>query len=120
MRDLWISHSDAFVLVYSTVSRRSFLTVEVFLRHVLRLKKRDAVRIMVVGTKSDLEEGREVAAEEGESYAHSFGFAFKEISNKSYESAESVFFDLVRELRTLEAETAGARRGKGGPACVIF
>lgn len=93
-----VSEGEAFVLAYSVTSRQTFEQLEVLRQAIIRLKGENAI-FVVVGNKSDLQEGREVPLEEGRSYADSCGCKFLETSAKARDNVDELFGDLVGSLR---------------------
>jgi GTPase SAR1 family protein len=61
LRDQMIKTAEAFLLVFSITSRRSFELISTLREEVLQIKELESVPMMVVGTKCDLEEERAVA-----------------------------------------------------------
>ena len=55
---------------------------------------------VLVGNKTDLEDSREVAYEEGELWARSKGMLFIECSAKTSDGIEQVFEELIRKVRS--------------------
>ena len=82
---------------------------------------------MVVGNKNDMEQEREVTAEEGKRFALSCGSAhYIETSAKTRLNIEDLFLTLVRELRKAKKQAAkkdgdeDATASKGKCKCVIL
>lgn len=68
LRDQWCRDCEAFLLVFSITSRSSFEQAMVMRDFVLRVKDRE-VPMVLVGNKSDLEDKREISAQEAEEWA---------------------------------------------------
>ena len=60
MREHYMLDGEGFLLVYSITERNSFEVIESYHRQILRVKDTQAVPIIVVGNKSDLECDRRV------------------------------------------------------------
>jgi GTPase SAR1 family protein len=60
-----------------------------------------------VGNKTDLKAEREVATSEGENLARELGLeeSFCEVSAKTGENIDEVFFNVVHKIRKYQAET---------------
>ena len=52
---------EGFLLVYSITDRDSFEAINAYHQQILRVKDTETVPILLVGNKSDLEDGRRVA-----------------------------------------------------------
>ena len=99
MREQYMRNGEGFLIVYSVTSRDSFERVKKFYDHILRVKEKSSVPIVVVGTKSDLEEQRQVTAKEGKELAKELNCKFFEASSLSRVNVDACFFELVREIR---------------------
>ena len=103
LMDQYVGQAEAFLILYSVGSFKSFENVKECLELVYRLKETGDVPIVVVGHKSDLEEEeRVVSKEEGEYYVglHE-GVLFVEASAKNRENVEEAFEMVVRRHREL-------------------
>lgn len=90
--------TDGFLCIYSITSLSSFEEIASVREQILRAKEGDLLMVLV-GTKCDLEEERQVTEEEGLSLAESFGCSFFETSAKDCVNVESPYSQLVREIR---------------------
>lgn len=99
MHDQWFNTGHGFLLVYSIISKKSFHALPGLKDKILRIKEMDYVPMVLVGNKSDLEEGREVAQSEGEQMATTFSCPFLETSAKKHHNVDEAFETLVREVR---------------------
>ena len=61
-------------------SRASFDNLVTFHDQILRVKDEDSFPVVILGNKCDLEKDREVATDEGKSFADSIGAPFFETS----------------------------------------
>ena len=120
MRGQYMRSCDAFLLVYSVTSRRSFESVDEFREQIIRAKGDDedenSCPIVLVGNKCDLEREREVGKKEGEEKAKVFGYPFLELSAKRGENVEESFIELVKQMRKKEKERecGNGKKGKKG------
>jgi len=118
MRDQYMRTGQGFLCVYSITSRSSFDEIASFREQILRVKDKDSVPICIAGNKCDLDHERQVTTVEGKDLAKSFGVGFMETSAKARINVEEVFFELVRNIRTHQANEqagggGGAAKGKG-------
>jgi len=97
MTDQYIRTGQAFVLMYSITSRASFEAVRNYYERILRTKDLEAVAMVLVGNKADLEPSREVTTTEGAELAKSWNIPFFEASAKTRMNAQELFFQAVRE-----------------------
>lgn len=103
MQDQWMREGKGFLLVYSITSRSSFDEISAFKDKILRAKDVDSVPLVLVGNKCDLDDMREVSFAEGKQLAQQWGCAFMETSAKERIQNEECFYQVVREIRKLEA-----------------
>jgi len=89
-----------FVMMYSITSRDSFEQIASVREHILQVKDKDKVPVILVGNKCDLGVAeRQVSTGEGQDLAKSFGCPFLEASAKTGLNAKECFYELVREIR---------------------
>lgn len=129
LRDQWVREGQGFILVYSIVSRTSFLRLDVFRQSMIRVKRQKPI-FMLVGNKSDKVADREVPRSEGAAKARDWGCEFMETSAKTANNVENLFMSLVRSLRATKEESTppgtGPRNlqdretGKKKNKCIIF
>ncbi|CAN6666359.1 ras-like protein 1 [Trichomonascus vanleenenianus] len=106
MREQYMRTGEGFLLVYSITSRSSFEEVAAFYQQILRVKDRDQFPVVIVGNKSDLETERQVSYEEGMQLARQFNCKFIETSAKHRINVEEGFYQLVREIREYNKQSA--------------
>lgn len=82
------------LVLYDVTSRASFNHVREWLKDVRSVAPSSHVAIMLVGTKTDLEEARMVATEEGQALAEQEGMLFAETN---YTQCPDVLFQSVGE-----------------------
>ena len=102
LRDQYARTGEGFLLVYSITSRSSFDQIPSFREKILHVKNVDRFPLILVGTKCDLNEERQVTTEEGQNLAQSFGCPFLETSAITPINVELAFVDLVREIRRFD------------------
>jgi len=98
-------NSDAFIICYDISSYKSFEDAKFWIneleKHVI---DRQVIKILV-GTKSDLDESRNIKYDDGKKYADSLGIKFIETSSKNNTNIKELFHNLSSEL--LEKITDG-------------
>lgn len=98
--------ADAYIVVYSITSRRSFLSVPLYLQHIARVHPSySPLPIIIVGNKSDEINAREVSYEDGEMLARSRGCVFTESSAVDHTNINHLFDVIVREWLNSQAPT---------------
>lgn len=99
MREQYMRTGEGFLLVYSVTSRTSFDELMTYYQQIQRVKDVEYVPVVVVGNKSDLEEERQVAYEDGLNMAKQINAPFLETSAKQAVNVEEAFYTLVRLVR---------------------
>uniref|UniRef100_A0A8C2KEV7 Small monomeric GTPase n=1 Tax=Cyprinus carpio TaxID=7962 RepID=A0A8C2KEV7_CYPCA len=66
----------------------------------------------MVGNKSDLEDRRQVSADEARTKADEWSVQYVETSAKTRANVDKVFFDLMREVRTKKMSENKEKNGK--------
>jgi small GTP-binding protein len=87
---------DAILVFYSIESRRSFDNVRYWKKTADENKLNDAVVMLIVGNKSDLEDVREVQTAEGKSLARALGCSFIETSAVTGDGVHEAFEMITR------------------------
>ena len=87
--------TDAVILVYSIIDKRSFESLNV---RINLLKQINCFEIpkLLLGNKKDLEEMRQVTKEQGEKFALEHGFIFHESTLTDYEELYSIFYKFTK------------------------
>jgi small GTP-binding protein len=96
LRAQWIRQYDSFIIVYSITDRGSFEGMPAFHKQILRAKESEAVPMVLVGNKSDLDSKRQVQLAEGQALAQQLGAEFRETSAKTRSNVDDAFFTAVR------------------------
>ncbi|KAG9333459.1 hypothetical protein JZ751_011527 [Albula glossodonta] len=95
-----IRWGDGFLLMYSITDRCSFESISRLKRLIDHSKQTLGIPTVIVANKSDMENGRVVRTEEGQSLASDLRCHFYELSVAEGSSAvEAAFAQLVREVR---------------------
>jgi Ras-related protein Rab-1A len=86
------------LLTYDITQQSSFQHLQQYwMKDIIKYRTPDA-SIMIVGTKSDLYESREVRSETAAEYAIQCGATYMETSARSTVNVEKVFTDLVAKI----------------------
>ncbi|MBN3320729.1 RERG inhibitor, partial [Atractosteus spatula] len=95
-----IKWGDGFLIIYSITDRSSFEAVSHLKRLIDHVKQNLGIPTVIVANKSDMENGRVVRTEEGQSLASDLRCHFYELSvAESSAAVEAAFSQLVREVR---------------------
>ena len=85
------------VLVFDITNSESFTNCEMWLTEVQRYAS-EQVKIILVGTKSDLSEKRKVAFADAQEFGAKHGMEYVETSAKITSNVESAFMNLAKDL----------------------
>ena len=112
MRNQWIREGQAFILVYSFISKETFKIAKELRAKILRVKEEcDEVPMVLVANMCDhAEDHRAVSVEEGKELAAEWGVPYFEASAKERINVDEVFFAAFREY---------VRVGMGSPGKAI-
>ncbi|XP_035984237.1 ras-related protein ralB-B [Fundulus heteroclitus] len=114
IRDNYFRSGEGFLLVFSITESESFSATAEFREQILRVKEEEAVPLLVVGNKSDLEDKRQVTQEEAGAKAGEWGVQYVETSAKTRANVDKVFFDLMREVRKKKMAESKEKNGPSG------
>ena len=114
----YYKNSVCALVVYDISKRESFNNVSSWIEDC-RNQSPKTIYMILVGNKSDLEEGRQVTFEEGQELADKFGINFYETSAKTGKNVEEIFENSAKEIANkiqqgyydLENEACGIRTG---------
>ncbi|KAG9237685.1 ras small monomeric GTPase [Amylocarpus encephaloides] len=99
MRELYMKTGQGFLLVFSITSQSSLNELAELREQIIRIKDDDNVPIVIVGNKSDLEEGRVISRSKAFSVSQSWGNApYYETSARRRANVDEVFIDLCRQI----------------------
>ncbi|KIY43958.1 hypothetical protein FISHEDRAFT_77880 [Fistulina hepatica ATCC 64428] len=108
LNEVYMKSGQGFVLVFSLTQEASLREVDNLRQQIYRVKGGDVnTPIIVVGTKMDLADEREVDGEALHRLASRWGLPIYETSSKKGWNVPDVFEDLLRQMRLrypLEAE----------------
>jgi GTPase KRas len=112
----WMRQCSGFILVYSIISKESFMDVDSFQSNIMSIKNEGdskvPVPMVLAANKCDLENHREVSPDEGMEKAKRWGCQFFECSAKSNKNVQEVFAACVK--RIVELTETNAKHGGGG------
>ena len=97
--DIWINNSDGFLLVYSINDKDSFDGIKMRYENILKYKKSKKFCALVVGNKTDLENGEEkeeriVNKEEVDKFCEENQLKCIEVSAKNNDNINKIFQQL--------------------------
>lgn len=118
LTDSAIKESDAFVLVYSIISENSFTKVQDNYQKIKQLNPKNSNRIVIVGTKSDLESERMVPEKKAFDYSVQISAGFFESSAKTNTNVTDIFSTVVQKY-VLYPNQDSSKDGEGG-CCILI
>ncbi|EIN04909.1 hypothetical protein PUNSTDRAFT_92355 [Punctularia strigosozonata HHB-11173 SS5] len=121
INEMYIKNGRGFLLVFSLTQEASLREVEMLRQQIYRVKGGSAkVPIVVVGTKLDLVNEREVPRSTIQELAARWGLPFYETSAKRNWQISTPFEDLVRQmLSRYPVESVRRKKGSRG-SCVVM
>jgi len=120
MRDNYYRLGEGFLCVYSITMRDTFVATNRFYDHILQVKGKDEVPLILVGSKCDLEGDREVQKDEGLELAQKWGCPFYETSAKTRINVDEVFTELVRIVKISKKKDGGGAEEKESSGCCVL
>ena len=111
----YIRDSSVAIVCYDITNRASFLNTEQWIDDVRSERGNDVV-IMLVGNKTDVQERRQVSAEEGQAKAKDYGVMFIETSAKAGFNVKALFRKLALALADMDGGGDGAASVGGAAA----
>jgi Ras-related protein Rab-21 len=112
LRRQWSSElaaRDGFILLYSTVDRRSFEQLQSYINLVQTHKKGAPFVFVIAGNKEDLKEQRAVTSTEAMQFAKSVGANYIETSAKTGQNVSEAFELLVRSIHDTQSRKVKKR-----------
>jgi GTPase KRas protein len=119
MRDSYMRSGQAFILAFSITSRASFDEISCFREQILRVKEADNVPMVLVGTKSDLEEQRQITTREGQDLSVSWNVPFFEVSSYTRMNVDECFFEAVRCVRKTLPNPKDKKKSKKNKCSIL-
>eukprot|EP00768_Dysnectes_brevis_P006449 gnl/Dysnectes_brevis/508_a564_9104.p1 GENE.gnl/Dysnectes_brevis/508_a564_9104~~gnl/Dysnectes_brevis/508_a564_9104.p1 ORF type:complete len:190 (-),score=45.14 gnl/Dysnectes_brevis/508_a564_9104:103-672(-) len=120
LRDAYMRNGHGFILVYAITSSTSFDDCRTLHEQILRVKEKDAVPLILVGNKCDLEDDREVKNEAGKSLSEEFNCKFLESSAKDNVNIKEIFITLVKAIKEDEAANPPPKPTTRRRFCTLF
>ena len=124
IRDNYFRSGEGFLCVFSITESESFEATTEFREQILRVKGDDEkIPFLLVGNKSDLEEKRQVTADEALAKAKEWNVECIETSAKTKANVDKVFFDLMREIKSRKEDglkPAKPKKPKRSRKCVVL
>jgi len=124
LNEVYIKASKGFVLVFSLTQEASLKEVDHLRKQIYRIKGESGgtIPIVVVGTKLDLVNEREVHRNTIQTLASRWGLPFYETSSKRNWHISDVFEDLVRQMRLRYPNEPPAKKPPKHkkPICIIM
>jgi len=99
MFEKWIKDADGILLVFSIDSAASFSSLENYRVRVMKIFKDDRIPLLVVGTKADRKDFRQVSTEELMVWSLRYSFSYEECSSKNGDNVEHVFQLLLDKIQ---------------------
>jgi len=100
INEFYLKRADGFLLVYSLTSKQTLNELEPILRQILEVKGVDIseIPILIVGTKSDLVDEREVSSRTTQQFAQKWNLRSRETSAKRNVGVVELFHELSRQM----------------------
>jgi Ras-related protein Rap-1B len=99
MRELYMKQGQGFLLVFSITSMSSLHELAELREQIIRIKDDPNIPLVIVGNKSDLEDGRVVSRERAYQLSQHWGNApYYETSARRRANVDEVFVDLCRQI----------------------
>lgn len=102
MREQYMRSGEGFVCVFSVIDRGSYEEMRAVHKHILRVKDKSHVPMILVGNKVDLADEREVTGDEARQLAAQLGVTYLETSAMSRMNVDRCFHEAVRAIRRSE------------------
>lgn len=112
IRDNYFRSGEGFLCVFSITEQESFQATAEFREQILRVKNDDNIPFLLVGNKADLEDRRQVSADEAHQRANSWSVTYVETSAKTRANVDKVFYDLMREIRSRKMKLSQQNNGQ--------
>ena len=102
------------MIVYDITNRESFNAIEGWYKQFKNEADNPNAVIVVVGTKADLENERQVSTEEGQQLATQLGCLFAEVTSVSGDSVKNAFEKVIEEIDITTCQTNKGANLNGG------
>ena len=91
---IYARDTNIYVFIYEITNKESFVHIENLLEEITIVNKLDCI-LVLIGNKKDLENNRAVTLKEGEDFAKEKGFIFSEVSSKTGEGINDLFYNKL-------------------------
>ena len=124
MQDQWMREGQGFIIFYSITSRPTFDAAILLKEKVLRCKE-EAVPMVFVGNKIELEESRQVSTQEARDMVNKISadgspVAFFEISTEKRINCEEAVHECVRMIRRQKAKDSSSSNANEQDSCCVI
>lgn len=102
MAPMYYRNANAALLVFDITQYDTFIAMKDWVTE-LRKNVQESIVLVVIGNKTDLNEERQVDAEEGRAYATKIGASYHETSVVKNEGIDEVFIDVAKGLIRLSS-----------------
>lgn len=121
LRDDYMRSCNGFLLLFSLIERNSFVNIDEFRDHILRVKDRDDVPMVLVGNKCDLTEDLEVTAEDATRKSNLWEVPLFLASAKTAINVHESFHEVARLMRAeFDRKKAPAKAKKKKSGCSLL
>lgn len=129
IRDNYFRSGEGFLCVFSILEQESLNSVHELREQILRVKNNDNVPFVLVGNKADLGDRRLVSEEAARELANKWNVPYVETSAKTRHNVDTIFYDLIREIKKLRDSQQGlenvqgkkkSKKKKKKKFCIIF
>jgi GTPase SAR1 family protein len=95
-----IRNSDGFLVLYDTTNRKTFENIPDIVKNIHKIKdlREEIFPILLVGTKNDLIDLKQVSFQEETEMASNLNMNFVETSSKTSQNCEESFLSLLKEM----------------------
>lgn len=120
LNERYLRNGRGFLLVFSLIEESSLREIDSIRQQIYQIKGTDRdIPIVIVGTKLDLNNEREVSRAKIQELARQWNLPFYETSAKRNWHVEDVFQDLVRQMRKRYPDDHSSSRRKKDPCLVM-
>ncbi|GAB7362075.1 hypothetical protein MBLNU230_g2109t1 [Neophaeotheca triangularis] len=106
-----------YMIVYSVANKQSFEMCRIIRDKILNHTGADAVPLIIVGNKSDMDKQRQISRADGKKLADELGCAFVETSARSNEHVNEAFTGMIAEIE--KGQEAGQPK-EGNSKCAVM
>lgn len=115
LQDVYTRTGNGALIAYSVTARSSFENIDYFMDR-FKSARETMFPVVLIATKSDLEQEREVSLTEGMEKAKLLGCPFFETSAKTRTNIEEPVFELIRMITKTKSKGAKPKKTK----CIVM